>query len=98
MCGCLVVLLGTAFPRIAVVLTWIFTDRLGRAFDDWWLPLLGFVFLPYTTFFWVVAYAPLAGVTGLGWFVVTAGFLMDLGALSGASGYGRRRVARPGGC
>lgn len=92
MCGCLVVLLGTAFPRVALILTWIFSDRLERAFDDWWLPLLGWILLPYTTFFYVVAYAPVAGVSGLGWFLVALGFLMDLSAHFGATDYGRRRA------
>ena len=92
MCGCLVVLLGTAFPRVALVLMWVFGNRVDRAFDDWWLPLLGLIFLPYTTFFYAVAYAPIAGVTGIGWFFVAFGFLMDLTAHFGASDYGRRRT------
>ena len=33
-CGCLVVLLGSAFPRIALLFTWLFTDRIEIAFDD----------------------------------------------------------------
>ena len=32
-CGCLLVLLGSAFPRVALVLTWIFTNRVDIAFD-----------------------------------------------------------------
>ena len=55
-CGCFVVLLGSAFPRLALVVTWIFTDRVDIAFDGWVLPLAGLIFLPYTTFFYVLAY------------------------------------------
>ena len=62
MCGCLVILLGSAFPRLALLFTWIFTDRVDIAFDGWALPLLGLLFLPYTTFFYVLAYAPIVGV------------------------------------
>jgi hypothetical protein len=88
MCACLVVLLGAAFPRIAVVLTWIFTDRVDIAFkNNWALPLLGIIFLPYTTFFYVLAYAPIAGVHGIGWFFVAFGFLLDLSSYFGGGRY-----------
>jgi hypothetical protein len=30
-CGCLLVLLGSAFPRVALFLTWILTSRNWRA-------------------------------------------------------------------
>jgi len=85
MCGCFVVLLGTAFPRVALLITWLFTDQVGEAFDGWALPLLGLIFLPFTTFFYVVAYAPIAGVTGIGWLFVVFGFLLDISSYFGAS-------------
>jgi hypothetical protein len=91
MCGCLVVLLGSAFPRVALVLTWIFTDLVDRAFTGWALPLLGLIFLPYTTFFYVLAYAPIVGVSGIGWFFVVLGFLFDLSSYFGSGRFGRQR-------
>ena len=87
-CGCLVVLLGSAFPRLGLVLTWLFTDRVEIAFDDQWaLPLAGLLFLPYTTFFFVLAYAPISGVSEIGWFFVAFGFLLDLGSYFGTNRY-----------
>ena len=66
-CGCLIVLLGSAFPRVALVLTWIFSKRVDIAFDGGVaLPLLGLIFLPYTTLFYVFAYAPIVGVSSIG--------------------------------
>jgi len=91
-CGCLVVALGAAFPRFALVVTWIFTSRVGTAFDGWELPVLGLVFLPYTTFFYVLAYAPVLGVHGIGWFFVTFGFLLDVSSYAGSGRYGNRRA------
>ena len=91
--GCLIVLLGSAFPRLALVITWIFTDRVDIAFDGWLLPLAGLVFLPYTTFFYVLAYAPIAGVTGIGWFFVVLGFLFDLSSYANSGRIGRRRYS-----
>ena len=94
-CGCLLVLLGSAFPRVALVLTWIFSDRVDIAFEGGFaLPLLGLIFLPYTTLFYVFAYAPVVGVSSLGWFFVVLGFLLDLSSLFGGGREGRRRYAR----
>jgi hypothetical protein len=91
-CGCLLVLLGSAFPRLALVLTWIFTSRVDIAFDGGvLLPFAGLIFLPYTTLFWVIAYAPVTGVTGFGWILVALGILLDLGHLLGGGREGSRR-------
>jgi hypothetical protein len=92
-CGCLVVLLGSAFPRIALVITWRFTKRVDIAFDGWALPLIGLIFLPYTTFFYVLAYAPIAGVSAIGWVFVAFGLFLDLGSYLGSGKYGRERYA-----
>ncbi|HEY5578527.1 MAG TPA: hypothetical protein VIL12_02420 [Acidimicrobiia bacterium] len=84
MCGCLVALVALASPRLALFLIWIFSARVEIAFQNrLLLPLLGLIFLPWTTLFYVVAYAPVAGVTGIGWFFVVFGFLADLGSYFG---------------
>jgi len=47
-CLLLIVLLG--FPRVALVLMWLFSTYLQRAFHGGvLLPILGFLFLPLTT-------------------------------------------------
>lgn len=92
--GCFVVLLGAAFPRLALFVTWLFTDRISVAFDDGWaLPLLGFLFLPFTTFFFVVADAYGKGPSTIGWVFVALGVLLDLGVVGGGS-RARKRDAR----
>jgi hypothetical protein len=93
-CGCLLVLLGSAFPRVALFLTWIFTSRVDLAFDGFLLPLAGFVFLPYTTLFYVIAYAPNAGVSTFGWILVAFGVLLDLANWFGSGRAGSRRAWR----
>ena len=72
---------------------WIFGDLVDRAFDGWALPLLGILFLPYTTFFYVLAYAPIVGVEGIGWLFVIFGFFLDLSAYFGGGRYGQQRYA-----
>ena len=61
MCGCLVALAAFLSPRFAIFLIWLFTDRMSIAFDSFWWGLLGFIFLPWTTLAWAVAYAPIRG-------------------------------------
>ena len=94
MCGCFVILLGSAFPRLALILTWIFSSRVEIAFKGGVaLPLLGIIFLPYTTLFYVFAYAPIAGVSAFGWVLVVFGFILDLAGWFGTGREGQRRYA-----
>ena len=78
MCGCIVALVAFFSPRLAIFLVWLFTDRMGIAFNSFWIALLGFLFLPWTTLAWAVAYKPVQGVTGFGWFVVVLAFFADM--------------------
>ena len=79
-------------PRFALFLTWIFTNYVDRAFDSFLIPLLGLIFLPWTTLFYVFAYAPVSGVTGIGWFFVALGFFFDITAYTGGTRAQRRRA------
>jgi len=79
--GCFAALLALISPRLALFFIWLFSDMLGRAFDDWIVPLLGFFLLPWTT----LAYAVMwdtggRGVHGFDWFIVILAFVFDLGA------------------
>jgi len=95
MCGCFVALAAFISPRLAIVLTWIFSDRMAIAFDSFWIAFLGFVFLPWTTLAWAFAYAPVEGVTGFGWFIVAFAFVCDLMThASSAQARRDRRAAR----
>src|SRR6476661_8002560 len=58
--GCLFALIAVLSPRFAVFLLWAFTNYVDRAFNGWFLPLLGIVFAPWTTLMYVLVYAPAA--------------------------------------
>lgn len=45
---CLLVLLGAFLPRFTLALLWLF-GRTDGVYDPWWLGLLGFFFVPFTT-------------------------------------------------
>lgn len=89
-CACLFALGAASFPRLALLFTWLFTPLVTRAFQSTLLvPLLGIIFLPFTTLMYVFVWSPVNGLAGWGWFWVVIGFLLDLGSYSG-SAYGNR--------
>jgi hypothetical protein len=69
---------------------WLFTSRVGLAFEGILLPLLGFIFLPFATLAYVLAWDPVGGVSGWGWLLVVGGLLFDLGTYA-ISGYVNRK-------
>jgi hypothetical protein len=76
--GCLFAVMAGFFPRIALVVVWLATDRVDRAFDTWILPLLGLIFLPFTTLVYVFAWSPVVGLGGGRWLWVALAFVCDL--------------------
>jgi hypothetical protein len=70
--------IGALFPRFALFVLWLFTDRVDRAFTGALLPIIGFLAAPYTTLFYVLAWAPHGGVDGVGWLFVLLGAVLDV--------------------
>jgi hypothetical protein len=92
--GCLLALLAGFAPRVVLVLIWIFSNLVDRAFDGFLIPLLGLIFFPYATLFYVIAYSPVGGgLSGLGWVFVVLGFIFDIGHWVGGGVTGRPRTA-----
>jgi hypothetical protein len=95
--GCLFVLFSLITPRFVIVVLWIFTDYLARAFGSWFWPTIGFFFLPTTTLAYAVAKNSLStstgSITAAGVVVIVIGVVLDLG-LIGGSARGRRRSDR----
>jgi hypothetical protein len=92
---CLVSCLALFAPRLALVLVWLFSGYLGEAYRTTVWPLLGFVFMPYTTLAYAWAWHHGSGsVAGLGLAVVVLAVLVDLGVVGGSGRAERRRRAR----
>jgi hypothetical protein len=88
--GCLVVLLAFISPRLALFAIFLFSDLLSRAFDSWFVPLLGFFLLPWTTLAYAVMWSASSNqVTGFEWFIVILAFVIDLGSYA-SRGQARR--------
>ncbi len=77
--GCLLVLLGAFAPRLLFLIIWIARPAyVDAVFDTFILPLLGLIFLPFTTLLWVLLDAPPLGIHGFDWLWITLAVLMDL--------------------
>ena len=95
--GCLLGPLGLITPRVVLVLLWVFTNYLSRAFHTFVWPFLGFIFLPTTTLAYAVTPNCLNGMRGWGLLVLILGVLIDFGLLGGgARGQRARRRVYPG--
>ena len=57
-------------------------------FDTWIIPLLGLIFLPFTTLIYLFLGAPPLGVHGFDWVWIGLAVVLDLGHY--ASGYSQR--------
>jgi len=78
--GCLFVLMAAFAPRLLVVFAWIARPAyVDAVFDTFLLPLLGLIFLPFTTLMWLLVGAPPQGVEGLDWLWVGLAVILDLG-------------------
>jgi hypothetical protein len=90
--GCLALL----FPRLVLVLVWLFGGSyLDSVYRNVLLLLAGFLFLPLTTLAFAFASHSLAAgqqLTALGWLVTGLAALVDLGLLGSHRSRFRRRV------
>ena len=89
--GCLLLILLLAFPRIALLLLFLLSNYLQRAYHGLLLPLLGFLFLPLTTlvYAWMVNTAqPIAGINVL---ILIIAVVVDMGGLGGGEYHRRTR-------
>ncbi|HEX9717609.1 MAG TPA: hypothetical protein VGA93_06660 [Actinomycetota bacterium] len=92
--GCLVFVFGLLTPRFVMLILWLFTDYLARAFGDWFWPTLGFFLLPTTTLTYAIAQNAFDGVKGWGLVILIIGIAVDFGLLGGGGRTaGRRRRA-----
>ena len=88
---CLLVVLVLAFPRVILLLMFLFSTYLQRAYAGLIIPLLGFLFLPLTTivYAWLMnSHMPLEGVNVV---ILIIAVLLDVGGLGGGEWHRRSR-------
>ena len=75
-------------PRAAILIWWLVdTARWEAAFSSFIWPLLGFIFVPWTTLMYVLVER--GGVTGFDWVWMGLAVLTDISMYAGG-GYGNR--------
>jgi len=81
--SCFIALLGVIAPRVLIVIWWLVDpSRWTATFNTQLVPALGFVFLPWTTIFFVL-FSSSGSLTGLGWVFVVLGLIGDVGTYGG---------------
>jgi len=88
---CFSVIIGLLFPRVVLLLLFLLTNYLQRAYHSLIVLLVGFIFLPLTTlaYAWMVNNRmPLEGANLI---VLLITVLLDLGSLGGGEWHRRRR-------
>jgi hypothetical protein len=76
-------------PRIAIVAVWLFGDRVEDAFDSWIWPLLGLIFLPWTTLAYLLVWTRGDSLSLGEWIVVMIGFVADFITYAGRAASAR---------
>jgi phosphoglycerol transferase MdoB-like AlkP superfamily enzyme len=88
---CLLLIAVVGFPRLAMLLLFLFTTYLQHAYHNILMPALGFVFLPLTTlaYAWMVnSHQPIVGLNAL---ILVAAVVVDAGGLGGGAWHRSRR-------
>lgn len=92
--GCLFLLLIGISPRLGVGALWIFTDWVERAFGGGViLPILGIVFLPWTTALYTVGYVIGDAAAPWGILGIFIGLFLDVALHAGSATMTRNRMA-----
>ena len=88
---CLLVIIAAAFPRVILVLMFLMSTYLQRAYHNILIPIVGFIFLPLTTlvYAWLVnSHLPLEGVNVI---ILLVAVIIDVGGLGGGEYHRRQR-------
>lgn len=88
---CLLLLVVLAFPRVVLLLMFLLSNYLQRAFHDLLIPLLGFIFLPLTTIVYAWMVNNHMAIEGTNLLILVVAVVIDAGGIGGGAWH-RRRV------
>lgn len=90
--GCLLLILVIISPRLAMLLIWLVSDWVDRAFNGWLIPVLGVIFLPWTTVLYTVGYV-LSGDAAAPWGIlgIFIGLFLDIALHARSATMGKAR-------
>lgn len=85
---CILLLLVLAFPRVILVLMFLLSSYLERAYHGLLIPVLGFIFLPLTAIVYAWEMNSHMAIAGVNLLLIVIAVVIDLGGLGG--GWRRR--------
>ena len=74
----LVIFAAVVAPRVVLGVMWYSGSRVDDAFNGWFVPLLGLIFLPYATIMYVLLWSANDGVRGSQWILVGIAAAVDV--------------------
>jgi len=80
-------------PRLGILIYWLIPygrAQINLAFNTWFWPLLGFIFLPWTTLMWIFVYG-VNGIVGFDWVWLGLGLVADIATYTSGA-YKRKQV------
>ena len=91
---CLFAMFAGFFPRIGTLLLWLARPALfSAAFGGAWLwPVLGIIFLPFTTLMYVILWGPAGNLTGWDWLWLIMAVFLDISHYASAGYANRDRI------
>jgi len=91
--GFFIAIIALLMPRVLMFVIFLATDWFKSAFDTLVWPILGFLFMPYTTLAYMAAMLNNRGAVTGGWLVLLViAVLVDLSHVGGGRRVLRRRV------
>lgn len=82
---CLLAILCVAFPRLAIVLLWLFTNFFNGVYHAFIIPVLGFLFLPLTLIVYTYFGGPRSPMNGQELIFLAIAVIFDLGLVGGSA-------------
>jgi hypothetical protein len=82
---CLLAIVVLAFPRIVLVLMWLLSNTLDRAYHGLLIPVLGFIFLPITTIVYAWMVTNNMALAGVNLIILVVAVLLDAGSHGGGA-------------
>jgi hypothetical protein len=74
----LIIFAAMVAPRVVLGFWWYSGDRIDDAFNGWFVPALGLIFLPYATIMYVLLWAADKHVEGSEWILVGIAAVVDV--------------------
>ena len=90
---CFITSLFLLGPRFATLIWWLINPvRFNAAFSSVIWPILGIIFLPWTTLMYLIVWSPLTGIAGFDWVWLGLAVVADIASYGGGAYGNRERI------